>query len=118
MDDTLLDFGLGITSRDRLGEAGQVIHTGDQDVWNAAVLQLVQDAQPELRRFVLADHHVSRFVHDRAILLDFKVDGVQKYDGIHALQGRFCHSLMSGTILFVTLEMRVGDTSMPYSCCR
>ena len=39
---------LGEDRLDRLGKAGQAIDAADQDVLDAAVVQIVQDGQPEL----------------------------------------------------------------------
>ncbi len=46
--DAGLDLGLREHGADRLGEALQPVDDGDQDVGDAAVAQLVHDAQPEL----------------------------------------------------------------------
>ncbi len=101
MDDALLDLGLRITGSNRLREAHQVVHTGDEDVLNTAVFEVVENTEPELRGFVLADphaqhvlvtvqvnpdDHVGCFVDNCSILLDLKVNGVQEYHGVHALQ--------------------------------
>jgi hypothetical protein len=48
MHDAQLDFGLGVSRLDRFRKAGQPIHTGDEDVFDSAVVQLSQDRKPEL----------------------------------------------------------------------
>ena len=55
MHDACLHRGLGKGGGDRLGEALQPIHDGDQDVLDPAVAQLVHDAEPELGALVLRD---------------------------------------------------------------
>ena len=57
MDDALLNLRLREGSRDGLGEAGQVVHAGDENILHAATLQLIQHVQPEFRRFVFAEPH-------------------------------------------------------------
>src|SRR6056297_1071282 len=48
VDDTGLDLGLGKRRLDGLGEALQPVHDRDEDVLNAAVLEVVQNLGPEL----------------------------------------------------------------------
>lgn len=52
-----MDLRLGITGGNGLIEARQVVHTGDQNVLNTAILQLIEHTQPELGRLMLADPH-------------------------------------------------------------
>ena len=55
MHDAQLDFRLRIHRRDRLGESGKSVHGGHEDVLQPAVLQFVQDPEPELGAFRLVD---------------------------------------------------------------
>ena len=48
MDDAGLHPGLGEDGLDRLGKAGQAVDAADQDVLNAALVQVVEHGQPEL----------------------------------------------------------------------
>jgi len=57
MDNALLNLGLRITSCDRLREAGQVVYAGDENILNAAVLQVIPNSEPELSGLVLAAPH-------------------------------------------------------------
>lgn len=101
VDDALLNLCLRIAGRNRLREACQVVHTGDEDVLYTTVFQVIEHAEPELRRLVLADphaqyvfvpvevdadDHVCCLVHDRAVLLHLEMDGIQEDNGIHSLQ--------------------------------
>lgn len=55
VDNAGLDDGLREDGRDRVGEPLQPVGDGDQDVADAARLQLVHDAKPELGAFGLLD---------------------------------------------------------------
>ena len=55
MHDAGLDLGLREDGGDRVGEALQAVDHGDQDILDAAVLQVGHDPQPELCPFSLLD---------------------------------------------------------------
>ncbi|MCY1383443.1 hypothetical protein D9M69_715690 [compost metagenome] len=55
MHDAGLDLRGRINRLDRLGEAAQAVDHRNQDVVQAAVLQFVEDLQPELGAFGLLD---------------------------------------------------------------
>ena len=55
MNDAELHLGPGIHRLYGLGEAGQAVAAGDEDVIDPAVLQFGQDVEPVLRAFVLLD---------------------------------------------------------------
>ena len=55
MHDTLPDLRLWERGGNAPGEARQVVHAGDQDVTDAPVLHLREDAKPELGRFAFPD---------------------------------------------------------------
>jgi hypothetical protein len=95
--------------------------------------QLVEYGQPELRGLMLADvhaqnilaaiqihtdDHINSLVDDVTLLLDLVVNGVQKHHSIVFCSGLDCHSLISGMMRLVTLEISVGETSTPYSRLR
>ena len=54
MHDAELDVGLGEDRSDGVDEAGEVVDGGDEDVLDAAGLEVGEDAHPEFCRFVLA----------------------------------------------------------------
>ena len=62
VNDAGLDLGLWKHRGDRLRKALQAIDDGDQDVFDAAVLQLVHDAQPEFRALGLLDPQAENFL--------------------------------------------------------
>ena len=101
MDDTQLDLGLGILHGNRIREALEAIHACDQDVFQAAVLQLGQDRQPELCPFVLgqpqaqqllvtlhidAQCQIERLVDHPLVRADLQHNAVQIDDGIERIQ--------------------------------
>src|SRR5690606_32148527 len=101
VDDTELDLGVGVDRVDRLGEALQAIHAGDQDVLHAPVLQLRQHIEPELRAFVFrqpepqqllvafqvnAQRQIDCLVDDLPVLADLHHDTVEVQDGIDRVQ--------------------------------
>ena len=94
-------IGLREDGGDRLGEALQAIDDGDQDVLDAAVLQLVHDPQPELGALGLldpeaedllgavgqdAERDVDRLVADDALVADLDPDGVEEDQRIDRLE--------------------------------
>ena len=56
MDDAGLHPRLREHGLDRLGEACQAVDAGDEDVADAALLQVVQDGQPELGALGFCHH--------------------------------------------------------------
>jgi len=128
VNDAFLNLGLGVAGRNGLAEPVEVVDTRDENVLYAAVSQFIQHMQPEFRRFVLADPdaehvlvtfqidadgHVGGFVDDGAILFHLEVDCVQEHDGIHRLKRTILPLFDQRAILFVTLEMNAGETSIP-----
>ena len=84
-----------------IGESLQTIDAGDQDILDAAVLQLGQHAEPELRAFGLgepqaqklfvtfqidAQSEINGLVDDPLVLADFQHHTVQLDDGIKRSQ--------------------------------
>src|SRR5215813_12401690 len=101
MDDAQLDLRLREDRFDRFWKAFQSVHAGDQHVLDPAILELCDDAQPELRAFILrrpkakdllapllidADRQVDRAVGDPPVLLDLHHQRVQVEDDIELLQ--------------------------------
>ena len=101
MHDAGLDLGLRTDGRDRLGEALQAIHHGDQHILDAAVLELGHDAKPELGAFALLDpqpqdllgaispdpeRHVDGLVADQGLLADLHPQRVKEDQRIDRLQ--------------------------------
>ena len=86
---------------DRVGKALQAVDHGDEDVLDAAVLQLVHDPEPELGTFGLLDpqaqdllaavgldpqRQVDRLVADRALVADLHPERVEEHQGIDRLE--------------------------------
>ncbi|KVN92973.1 hypothetical protein WJ70_14060 [Burkholderia ubonensis] len=101
MHDAGLDLGSRIYRLDCLGEAAQAVNDGDQDVVQAAVLQFVEDLQPELGTLGLLDpqtqhflaavgpnsqRKVHRLVLDRAFVANLQPKCVEIHDRIHGLE--------------------------------
>ena len=76
MNDASLNNRLRIGSRDRLGKALQPIDNGQQDVLHAPILQLVQDAQPELGALVLFDPQAQHLLGTVGSHADGDMDGL------------------------------------------
>ena len=102
---------------DRLREAGQPVDAEEQDVGDAAGLQIGQDVQPELRAFGLlepqaedvtlavevdAQRHVARLVSDRMPVADLHDQRVEVDDRVDALKRPVLPRLRVG-------QDRVGD---------
>ena len=102
MDDTALDLGPGKDRMDRLAKAGQAVHTDDEDVLNAPILQICDYIEPEISPFSTVGHPMSENIpvtfqinpqdnmHCRVGYLpipsQFDVDGIQKDDRIDGCQ--------------------------------
>ena len=103
MHDAGLDRGVREGSCDRLGEALQPVHNGDQNVLHPSVLQLVHHRKPEFGSFILSDPqaknltdpltchtqgHVDGLVfdHPAVSIPDFDPERIEDHDRIHAFQ--------------------------------
>src|SRR6187200_1247871 len=101
MHDAGLDDRVWEHAGDRLGEALQPVDHGNQDIADAAVLQLVHDTQPELGALRLLDpqaqnrlaavgqygkRDVDRLVPDEALISDLHPDRVEEDQRIAGLQ--------------------------------
>lgn len=103
VDDAPLDNGLGIDGLDGVREPGEAIHTGDQDVFHAATLEVAQHTEPEIGAFAtvadpVAQHilvavrvhgqdDVDGHILDLALPPQFDVECIEKDDGINGGQG-------------------------------
>ena len=91
----------GKTASIRLGESGEAVDAGDQDVLDAALAQVVEDREPELRALRVlppdaerlavavdgnADGEIAGARADRAVLGDLHVQRVEVDDRVDALQ--------------------------------
>ena len=97
VDDAALHLGLRKHSPDGLAEAVQPVNAGQEDIGHAPVLQVGQDAQPEVGSFatvaepVAQDVSLARHIHaqnvvdsgvgDPAFPPQLDMDGVQVNDG-------------------------------------
>ena len=53
MDDAVLDLGVGVQAFNGLGETLETIDTGDQDVFDTAVMQVCEHTQPVMSAFLI-----------------------------------------------------------------
>ena len=101
MNDAGLDRGLGEHGFDRFGEAFEPVDTRDQNVLDAALLEVGEDLHPELRALVgLKPHaeHVALAIDpdrqreiagtplDRAAVADLQHQRVQEHDRVDVIQ--------------------------------
>src|SRR5262245_19792016 len=101
MDDAGLDMGLGKYRADRLRKALQPVDHRQQDVLQAAVLELGHDLEPELRAFVLFDPQaqdvlgavdlhpqcqVNRLVAHQPVVADLDPKRVEHHQRVEALE--------------------------------
>ena len=111
VDDAGLHPRLREDGLDRLGEPGQPVDAGHEDVGDAAVLQIVEDGQPELGALGLlppdpehlalaldadADRQVARARAHRAVLADLDHQRVEVDDRVDGLQRSGAPSLDVG----------------------
>src|SRR5215216_39102 len=74
--DTQLHLRLRVGRLYSVGEAGQPIHTGDEDVLDASVLQVSQHLQPGLRPLVVCDPQAEHLLAPARVDADYQVDGL------------------------------------------
>lgn len=74
----MLDLGVGVDALDGLGEAFQAVHAGDQDILDATVVQVGEDAEPVMRPFLVGEIEAQQLL--------FALD-VESQDGIDGLAG-------------------------------
>ncbi len=125
-----LHLGRGEDRLDRFGKPFQPVHTRNEDILNAPVLQLGDDLQPELRSFGFrrphpqhilhpvdrhAERQVNGFVDDPPLGADFDLDGIQIQNGIDGIEGPVRQARTSSRTASVTVEIKLGETSTPYT---
>src|SRR5665213_2562691 len=101
----------------------------DQDIANAAILELIHHPEPELGALCLldpdaedllgtigqdAERDVHRLVAHEPLVADFDADRVEEDQRIAGVERRPCHSATASSTVSVTVEIRSGDTSIPY----
>ena len=101
MHDARLDRGLGEHGLDRLGESFEAVDARDQDVGDAALLELVEDLHPELRALGLLEphaEHVTLALHvhaqgevaglalNAAALTDLQDQAVEEHDRVDVIE--------------------------------
>ena len=47
----MLDLGVGVGAIDGFGEAIEAVHTGDQDILHAPIVEVGEHAEPVMRTF-------------------------------------------------------------------
>ena len=101
MHDAELNFGLGINGFYRVRQPLQPVHTGDQNILEAAVLQLREHREPELGALVPLDPDAEnildtvyinaygklcRLVDHTALVTYLHPDSVEEHDGIDLIK--------------------------------
>ncbi len=103
MDNAGLDCGLRECGIDGIWKALEAVHNGDQDVFDAAIAQVVHYREPELGPFVVgnpqaenlafalgvdAQGYVNGFILDLTAfrIADFDPKSIKENNGIHRLQ--------------------------------
>ncbi len=101
MHDAELDLRLRVKRLDGFRKAFQPVHTSNEDVLYAAILQLAEHLQPEFGTFVLSNPHpqellvtiqgdgqrqVDRFIVNVPVVAHLKPDRIQVQDRIDRLQ--------------------------------
>ena len=79
MNDAELDLCLWVDRLDRLRKTLQAINAGDQDVFDTAVLEFGQHAEPELRALALADPQTQQLL----VALEINAQGQIHSPGRH-----------------------------------
>lgn len=94
------DLGLGVDALESFVEALQAIHIGNQDVFDFAVVEIGENAQPVVcallvgqvkpQQFLLtfdvqAEIRVNSLADIAAVFLDFLVDDIEPEDRVHSL---------------------------------
>ncbi len=97
MDDAGLHPGLRKHGGDRVGKAGEAVDAGDEDIGDAAAVQVVEDGRafgvlpPQAERLAVAfdgdtDGQVTGAGAHRAVFADLHVQGIEVDDGIDGVQ--------------------------------
>jgi len=119
MDDAGLHGGAREGGGDGVGEALEPVNDGEDDVLDAAIFELIHDAQPELGSLGLLDPQaqnmlmalaverqgeVDGFVLDHALVADLDPQRVEEHDRIDRIQGPV-------STASVTRLIKSGETS-------
>lgn len=98
MNDTVLDLGVGVDRLNGLREALQSIDTGNQNVFDAPVVEVREHTEPVVSTFLVREveaeqfflaldvqtkERVDCFADVAAILFDFVVNGVEPDNGVN-----------------------------------
>lgn len=75
VDDAKLDFGLRKDGLNRFRKALQAIHARNQDIFDAAILEIVKHGQPELCAFGFSGPEAQHFFLADHVYADHQVDG-------------------------------------------
>src|SRR5690554_3014846 len=101
MNDAVLDFSPGVKAFNRLREAFKAVDTGNQDVLDAAVMQIGEDAEPVMGAFLIgqvkteqlllaldiqAENGVNGLADIAAMLFDLVVNGIEPDNRIDGIQ--------------------------------
>src|SRR5690625_1468939 len=100
MHHTALHFGFGVDALDGLPKAFKVVNTGNQDVFEAPVVQVGKYAQPKVSPFTLGDigaeyllvpvrvdaqNIVEGFVLHASLAADFVVHRIEPHNTVYRL---------------------------------
>jgi hypothetical protein len=97
----------------------QAVAAGDEDVLDAAILQLGDDLEPELGAFGRLEPQAEDLL--AAVDADAECEddeGIEEDDRQIGSNGRLYQPVTSSTTAPVTVEMRSGDTPVPYTSAR
>ena len=101
MDDTVLNLCLGEDCFNRCGKSGQIIRTGNENIFYAPVPQAVEHRCPEFGTLIFTDPHAQNiffavqidtngyvygFFDDLPLTVNMIVDGIQENHCVYAFQ--------------------------------
>ncbi len=101
MDDAELNLGIRVDRCNGIGESGQTIDAGNQDIFDTAVVEVGQDGEPEVGAFALGQVEVENLLlalqtdgqnclncltFVATVVLDLVMDCVEPDEGVQALQ--------------------------------
>lgn len=125
VDDAMLDFGFRVKAFNGFRKAFESIHTSDQEVFDASIVQISQHAEPMMRAFlsreiqpqpffltlnIEARNGVYRCLCVTPVFLDLIVDGIQLDNGVDRLQIALTPGLkLSNELVRNRIEDAVGQ---------
>ena len=101
MHDAVMNLRLGKHSVDGVGKPGEAVHQGDEDILNAAALELRHHPQPEASPFGLldpeaqdlfvaapidAEGHIHRLVLDQPLIPNLHAQTVEEHHRINGIE--------------------------------